>query len=123
MKRQSFIVVALILTALIITLEGCTTAQPPISSTLPSSTKISTVLASATTSIPTNLPTIRPTLTPAASPTPVGGGSGRIAFTSDLDGDFEIYTMNIDGSNRMQLTKNYAWDCCASWSPDGTRIV
>jgi hypothetical protein len=36
-----------------------------------------------------------------------GGGSGdRIAFTSDRNGDYEIFVMNADGTNVHQLTNN-----------------
>ena len=47
----------------------------------------------------------------------------RIAFSSDRDGDFEIFVMNIDGTGVVQLTHNDALDWGGSWSPDGTRIA
>ena len=48
---------------------------------------------------------------------------GLIAFASDRDGDFEIYTMNADGSNVVKLTDNTTLDEKPSWSPDGQRIT
>ena len=48
--------------------------------------------------------------------------SGRIAFASDRDGDYEIYVMNADGSGVTRLTDNSADDWSPSWSPDGRRI-
>ena len=49
--------------------------------------------------------------------TPYDGNSNR-------DGDFEIYIMNADGSNQVNLTNNSAHaDTDADWSPDGTQIV
>jgi TolB protein len=55
---------------------------------------------------------------------PITGISGRIAFYSDRDGDWEIFVMNADGSNLQQLTFNSAIsDAHPSWSPDGTRIA
>lgn len=54
---------------------------------------------------------------------------GRIVFSSDIDGDNEIFTMNINGSGLRQLTKNSATktstatDDEASFSYDGKRIV
>jgi Tol biopolymer transport system component len=54
---------------------------------------------------------------------------GKIVFSSGLDGDNEIYTMNINGTNLRQLTKNTATktntaaDYEPSFSPRGTKIV
>lgn len=47
----------------------------------------------------------------------------KIAFHSSRDGNFEIYTMNADGSNQTRLTDNPASDTFARWSPDGQRIA
>jgi TolB protein len=46
-----------------------------------------------------------------------------MAFTSDRDGNREIYVMNPDGSGVIRLTNNLAWDRSVAWSPDGTRIA
>ena len=50
-------------------------------------------------------------------------GAGRIAFKSDRDGDSEIYVMDADGSNQVNLTNNSAADSIPSWSPDGSKIA
>jgi dipeptidyl aminopeptidase/acylaminoacyl peptidase len=47
----------------------------------------------------------------------------RIVFVSERDGNEEIYVMNADGSNQMNLTNNPARDWHPVWSPDGTRIA
>ena len=47
----------------------------------------------------------------------------RIAFSSDRDGNFEIYVMDADGQNPRRLTKNPRHDFSPSWSPDGDRIA
>ena len=47
----------------------------------------------------------------------------KIAFASNRDGNFEIYSMNADGSNQTNLTNNPVWDGCLSWSPDGMKIA
>ena len=57
--------------------------------------------------------------------------SGKIAFSSNIDGDLEIHTMDVvldkpDPENPpglLQLTKNEVVDWQPSWSPDGTKIA
>lgn len=46
-----------------------------------------------------------------------------IAFASDTDGDFEIYTMNFDGSGLQKLTDNDVHDKYPNWSPGGGKIA
>jgi len=41
----------------------------------------------------------------------------RIAFTSDRDGNREIYVMNADGSGQTRLTHDPAEDDTPSWRP------
>ena len=48
---------------------------------------------------------------------------GQVAFTSNRDGNNEIYVMNPDGSGVTRLTDNPAIDQDPAWSPDGGRIA
>ncbi len=50
-------------------------------------------------------------------------GNTRIAFSSDRDGNNEIYVMNADGSGQTRLTNNLVRDVNPAWSPDGTKIA
>ena len=43
----------------------------------------------------------------------------KIAF----DDNGEIFTINVDGSNRINLTNHPAGDHAPAWSPDGSRIL
>ncbi len=72
--------------------------------------------------IPT--PTVTPTPggTPTPTPTPTPPASS-IVFSSNRDGNFEIYVMNADGSGQTRLTNNPASDVHPVFSADGTRIV
>ena len=47
----------------------------------------------------------------------------RIVFARYDTNDYEIFTMNADGSNVLQLTDNAGWDYNPAWSPDGLRIA
>lgn len=47
----------------------------------------------------------------------------RIVFTSDRDGDLDLYSMAPDGSDVRRLTDRPGYDGGAFYSPDGGRIV
>lgn len=49
----------------------------------------------------------------------------RIVFTSDRSGAENLWLMDVDGSNRRQLTfeKDYFLVSGASWSPDGRYVI
>jgi len=47
----------------------------------------------------------------------------RIVFSSDRDGDDEIYIADADGSHVQQLTDNDTTDWWPAWSPDGSQIA
>ena len=51
------------------------------------------------------------------------GANGRIAFDTGPGTNGEIWTMNADGSGRLQLTSNSAIDQEPSFSADGTKIA
>src|SRR5918994_1840923 len=53
----------------------------------------------------------------------VPGTNGEIAFTTNRDGDYEIFAMNADGTGQTRLTKNTADDTRPAWSPDGTKVA
>jgi TolB protein len=50
-------------------------------------------------------------------------GSTRIVFTSNRDGNAQIYSMNLDGSGLIRLTNNLYNDDHPRWSPNGTKIL
>ena len=51
------------------------------------------------------------------------GDNGRIAFSSNRDGNYEIYTMNADGTGVARLTNDPGEDRTPSWSADGRKIA
>ena len=61
---------------------------------------------------------------PAEDTNPAVSPDGKkILFSSDRDGTFHIYVMNIDGSGLARLTDGPAGDFSPRWSPDGKRIA
>jgi WD40 repeat protein len=66
---------------------------------------------------PTPVP---PTDTPLP-PTPMPSG-GRIAFTSERDGNWEIYVMNADGSLLRTLEGHTDGVTSVVFSPDGVTL-
>ena len=49
--------------------------------------------------------------------------TSKILFTSVRDGNYEIYIMNPDGSEEVNLTQHPANDQQAAWSPTGDQIL
>ena len=47
----------------------------------------------------------------------------KILFTSTRDGNRDVYTMNPDGSEQVNLTRHRADDQQAVWSPTGEQIL
>ena len=47
----------------------------------------------------------------------------KIAFTSNRDGNWEIYVMNDDFTSQTRLTNNAGDDLAPAWSPDCQRIA
>lgn len=47
----------------------------------------------------------------------------KILFTSTRDGNHEVYMMNPDGSEQVNLTQHPATDLEAAWSPTGEQIL
>lgn len=73
-------------------------------------------------------PTPTPTPTPGGTPTPIPTPTAtpptaRLAFSSNRDGNDEIYLMNPDGTGQTRLTNNTASDVQPDFSADGSRIV
>jgi TolB protein len=57
-------------------------------------------------------------VTPAWSP-----DGTKISFTSDRDGDEEIFVLHLKSKEVKQLTHNDSRDIHPNWSPDGKKIV
>ena len=49
--------------------------------------------------------------------------SGKIVFASGKAGDFDIWSLDLEGQNLTQLTHGTSWNDAPKWSPDGGSIV
>jgi len=77
-----------------------------------------------------SMPTPAQTVT-SAPPTPTaplpplsGSGGGKIVFSSRRgQGDYAVYVMNADGTDKRRLTRNRFEDEETAWSADGAKIA
>ena len=58
-----------------------------------------------------------------ASDSTAQGFEQRIVFASNHDGDLDIYSIDVNGKNLLQLTDHPAYDMYPACSPDGRRIA
>ena len=58
---------------------------------------------------------------PLADTLPAWSPNGSmLAFTSDRDGNFEVYVFDLEHGLLLNVTRNPAWDSLPRWSLDGT---
>ena len=62
-------------------------------------------------------------LTPFSTVLAKAPETAKIAFRSMRDGNSEIYIMNPDGSDQINLTQHRAQDIAPVWSPSGKQIL
>ena len=103
---KPFAIVLIILVILVSACEPAATSVPP-----------------TTTAVPAPPTSVLPMATVASQPPLAGRRNGGIAFSSDQDGNFEIWVMGADGSGQRPLTDNKATNWSPAWSPDGSQIA
>ena len=82
---------------------------------------LSLVLPARAADVPLSLP-IQITHAQNFDPSPSPDGK-RLVYISMLSGKEQLFTMNVDGSNSVQLTRDDADHEDPAWSSDGTRIA
>ena len=60
---------------------------------------------------------------PTPQPTSTSSPGSLLAFTSDQNGNLDIYTMHADGTGLTNITDDPASDSNPIWSPDGKHIA
>lgn len=66
---------------------------------------------------------VRPNLPHTTAPRPIVFVAQRDDAASGTENNYEIYSVQPDGSHLMRLTKHPASDQQAMWSPDGSKIA
>lgn len=108
----------------ITTTRSTTSTNQPVASITaspsPSPTRLPLILPSLTST--TRLVLVSTvTLTPAF--TPIGGGAGQIAFSSDRTGVPQIFISIVNEEDPRQVTDLPEGACQPDWSPDGQQLV
>lgn len=86
------------------------------------------LLATPTEAIATLTPTSVPSpsavhISATMGATPMGGGSGEIAFVSKGIGPVQIWAANVNGSDLRQITRRPGGGCEPDWSPLGDQLI
>jgi len=119
MKKLQAVILCMLLIA-------CSQTVPPTADTLieQTSTPLTQTIAPSFTPNPTITPTstLLPTETSTVVPTPIGGGSGKIAFTSEQEGGQGIYMINADEGGLIELASEISSKFNPAWTLDGTKV-
>ncbi len=73
--------------------------------------------------IPVASATMTQTVPSIRQGTPQGGGVGQIAFVSERNGMPQIFLINLDGSELVQVSSITEGACQPEWSPDGSLLA
>lgn len=97
-------------------LDPCNPSNPAMTATAAAAAAQATAAAPTITSTPTLPPTVTPTLTPPSL-------TGIMVFSSDRDGNAEIYVMNLANLAAARITNNSAQDVQPALAPDSVQIA
>jgi serine/threonine protein kinase/Tol biopolymer transport system component len=110
-----------------LTATSTSTLVPPTSTAtataIPTKTSLPTVTSTVGVDTITATPIAIVDATATLSVTPVGGGSGQIAYASDRTGLPQIYLVDLASLALVQVTNMPEGACQPAWSPDGKKMV
>lgn len=100
------------------------TSEPTFTATAPPPSEVPTEAAAVVpAAADTETPTQEPSPSPTTGPTPIGSGSGQIAFASARNGLPQVWLVNVDGNEAVQLTNRPDGACQPTWKPDATMLA
>jgi Tol biopolymer transport system component/predicted Ser/Thr protein kinase/flagellar basal body-associated protein FliL len=99
--------------------EATTQAMAPTATSVPP-TNTPTITPTSTLTPSTSTPTITPTVEIVSAPTTK---NDKILFQTNRDDNWEIYTVNLDGTELTNLTNHPGTDLNPDWSPNNQYIV
>jgi hypothetical protein len=100
-----------------------TAVPPPTLVPVDTPTATFTAVAQATEASPPPTATELPATSTPVPTEPSAAKFGRLVFSSNRDGNPEIYVVDLAGGQPQRLTNNNANDWLPDWSPDGGRIA
>lgn len=101
-----------------ILLAACASPGQPVSST-ETPTQITAPILTATPT-KTVFNTLTPSTMPSLNPKP---STQFIAFSSNEQGNWDIYRMNLDGTGKTQISFDASDERLPAWSPDGSKLA
>ena len=119
---------------LVLFLSGCGTGPTPLaevsSPAAPTNTSLPPVARPTWTVAPADTATTAPSPTPTATPPPTATqtptplpGARLVAFESYRDGNAEIYLLDVESGETLNLSRHPADDRAPAWSPGGDKIA
>ncbi len=91
--------------------------SPAVQTALPTKTPTLTPTAILTL---TTAPTVAPTLTSTPNPKLA---TQLIAFSSNEQGNWDVYRINLDGTGKTQIAFNPSDEFLPAWAPDGSKLL
>jgi Tol biopolymer transport system component len=99
------------------------TNGPPVDPQTETAQALASLATATDTLLPSDTPTITLTETISSTATQLGGGNGQLAFVSTRTGVPQVFLINADGSNPVQITNMPDGACQPDWKSDGLSLV
>jgi Tol biopolymer transport system component len=116
-------VLGIVLRQLLFSPPPTSAPTPVVLPTVATSTPISDIITPTQPMVTMTATATPPAPTLTSIPTPIGGGSGWIAYVSDSAGNLDIYSMDLANPKPSALTSSQADDNDPAWSPNSVDLA